>query len=83
VRSKIVALPGALATLQAFVLEHLPGKLLTRDNLRSMSVDNVCGGPFPEVFGFAPSSLESAAAAYLAGSGARARYQRFRNYAGR
>jgi len=82
-KPRIVALPGALATLQAFVLEHLPGKLLTRDNLRSMSVDNVCGGPFPEVFGFAPSSLESAAAAYLAGSGARARYQRFRNYAGR
>jgi uncharacterized protein YbjT (DUF2867 family) len=82
-KPRIVALPDALAAMQAFVLEHLPGKLLTRDNLRSMSVDNVCSGPFPEVFGFAPSTLESAAAVYLDGSGARSRYQRFRNYAGR
>jgi uncharacterized protein YbjT (DUF2867 family) len=80
---RIVALPDALAVLQAFVLEHLPGALITRDNLRSMSVDNVCAGPFPEVFGFQPSSLESAASAYLADPGSRARYQRFRNYAGR
>ncbi len=82
-RPRIVALPAPLATLQALVFEHLPGKLLTRDNLRSMSVDNVCGACFPAVFGFEPSSLESVAAEYLVGTGTRARYQRFRNYAGR
>lgn len=80
---RIVALPDALASLQAFAFEHLPGKLLTRDNLRSMSVANVAGAPFPTVFGFEPSSLESIAAEYLAGTSTRARYQRFRNYAGR
>ena len=80
---RIVALPGALASVQAFVFEHLPGKLLTRDNLRSMSVDNVCAGPFPQVFGFEPSPLEAVVPEYLGGTGSRARYQRFRHYAGR
>jgi uncharacterized protein YbjT (DUF2867 family) len=82
-KRKVIALPDSLARLQAFVFEHLPGKLMTRDNLRSMSVDNVCAGPFPELFGFAPSALESVAPEYLVGSGSRARYQRFRHYAGR
>ncbi len=81
---RVVALPAGIATLQAMVLEHLPGKLLTRDNLRSMSVDNVCAGPFPQVFGFEPAPLEAIAPEYLAGAGSsRARYQRFRAYAGR
>lgn len=82
-KPRIVALPDSLAALQAFVFEHLPGKLLTRDNLRSMSVDNVCSGPFPAVFGFEPAPMESVAAEYLAGTGVRARYQQFRNHAGR
>ena len=82
-KPRIVALPASLATLQALVFEHLPGKLLTRDNLRSMSMDNVCGASFPAVFGFEPSSLESVAAEYLVGTGTRARYKQFRNFAGR
>ena len=80
---RIIALPAGLASLQAFVFEHLPGRLLTRDNLRSMSADNVCAGPFPQLFGFEPSPLEAVAPGYLLGAGSRARYQRFRHYAGR
>ncbi len=80
---RVVALPGALASLQAFVLEHLPGKLMTRDNLRSMSVDNVCAGAFPEAFGFTPSPMEAVVPEYLAGSASRARYSQFRHNTGR
>jgi uncharacterized protein YbjT (DUF2867 family) len=80
---RIVALPAALASLQALVLEHLPGKLMTRDNLRSMSVDNVCAGPFPGVFGFQPSPLEAIILEYLGKTSSRARYPLFRHYAGR
>ena len=81
VRRSIVALPDALAQLQALVFERLPGKLITRDNLRSMSIDNVCAGPFPPVFGFAPACVEVVAPAYL---GAHAsRYDRYRHQAGR
>ena len=79
----IVALPSWGATLQALVLEHLPGKMLTRDNLRSLSVDNVCDAPFPPALGFQPSALEAIAPTYLAGRTARARYNVFRYRAGR
>jgi NADH dehydrogenase len=79
----IVALPHGLAALQAFTLEHLPGKLMTRDNLASMSVDNTCADPFPALFGFRPSPLEAVAPLYLTGADTRARYQRYRDVAGR
>ncbi len=79
----IVALPAGLANLQAFVFEHLPGKLMTRDNLRSMSVDNVASGTFPGIFGFQPAALEAIAPEYLAGTITRARYPRYRHNAGR
>ena len=74
----ILALPDALATLQAFTFEHLPGKIMTRDNLRSMTVDNVAPGPFPPVFGFQPSPLEAVVPEYMAPDLARARYGRYR-----
>jgi uncharacterized protein YbjT (DUF2867 family) len=82
-RRAIVPLPPGLGRLQAAVFEHLPGKLLTRDNLRSLSVDNVCSGPFPRIFGFEPASLEAVAPEYLAGTATRARYPRYRHNAGR
>ena len=54
-RRPIVGLGPSLSMLQAAVLEQLPGSIMTRDNVRSMQVDNVCDCPFPEVFGFAPT----------------------------
>jgi NADH dehydrogenase len=82
-KPRILALPGALARLQAGVLERLPGKVMTRDNLLSMSVPNVCAADFPATFGFRPTPLEAVVPQYLAASLARARYPRYRNYAGR
>ena len=82
-RRAIVGLPGGIATLQALILEHLPGKMLTRDNLKSLSVDNTCANPFPPIFGFQPSRLEAVVPEYLAGRNARARYTLFRYRAGR
>ncbi len=79
----VVPLPAPLAYLQALTLEMLPGSLMTRDNLASMSRPNVCSCPFPAEFGFAPTPLESVAPAYLADTGTRARLDRFRGRAGR
>jgi NADH dehydrogenase len=79
----IFPIPDWAANLQAAVLERLPGKLLTRENLRSMKVDYVCDGPFPEALGFTPAPLEAVAPEYLAGRNARARYNVFRYRAGR
>jgi NADH dehydrogenase len=74
----IVPVGGALATLQALVLEHLPGRLMSRDDLKSMSRDNVCGCPFPAVFGIEPSSLEALAPVWLAPESQRDRYDAMR-----
>ena len=75
-RRLIVGLPDSLAYLQAWVLEMLPGKLLTRDNLLSMRVPSVCDCAFP--FGIQPAALEAVAPAWLAPSGPRERYPQLR-----
>lgn len=62
----VVGLPGPLASLQALALELAPGPtLMSRDNLRSMSVDNVCDAGCTLPFGFVPTALESAIAGCL------------------
>ncbi len=53
----IIGLSDALSCLQAFALELLPGKLLSRDNCDSMKVDNVSSQPFP--FGIEPEGARS------------------------
>lgn len=65
-RRSIVPLSARLSYLQASILEHLPGSLMTRDNLRSMQVDNVCDGAFPRMFGLEPRALETIVPGYLA-----------------
>jgi uncharacterized protein YbjT (DUF2867 family) len=75
-RRAVIGLPDRLAYLQAWVMERLPGKLLTRDNLLSMQVPNVCEAPFP--FGIEPQALEAVAPLYLAPVGPRERYPQFR-----
>ena len=65
------------------VLERMPGTPMSRDNLASMQVDNVCAGPFPPIFGFEPAAMEAIVPEYLRGSVARSRYARYRHYAGR
>jgi NADH dehydrogenase len=81
--TKVVPLPPAAASLQAFFLEHLPGRLMTRDNLASMRVDNVCTDPWPQQLGFLPSCVEAIVPEYLADATSRARYPRYRYFAGR
>lgn len=82
-RRPVVPLPRALGTLQAFVLEHLPGTLMSRDNLASMERDSVCGCAFPAVFGIEPRALEALAPAWLGPDAARSRYDGLRLRGGR
>jgi uncharacterized protein YbjT (DUF2867 family) len=72
----VIGLPDRLSYLQARVMEKLPGRLLTRDNYRSMQVPNVCTGSFP--FNMQPQALEAVAPTYLAPSGPRERYPKLR-----
>jgi len=79
----VIGLPDSLASLQALVLEHLPGRLLSRDNLKSMQTDNVCGCAFPAVFGLTPTPLEAVAPLYIGQRTSRMRYNGLRSRARR
>ncbi|MEO0317593.1 MAG: hypothetical protein RL404_1270 [Pseudomonadota bacterium] len=63
----ILALSDALARLQAFMFEYLPGApLMSRDNLDSMKADNVASGLHPLPPQWHPQPLEAVAPDYLA-----------------
>lgn len=79
----VIGLNDRLSYLQAWAMELLPVKLMTRDNYNSMKIDSVCGCPFPEVFGFEATALEAVVPEYLGQQSARSRYRDFRNRAGR
>ena len=83
-RCLIIGLGPSFSMLQARVFGMLPGKLITPDNVRSMSLPNTTDQPFPPLFGHA-AALENVAPAYLADpvAGGRKRYQQFRDAAGR
>jgi uncharacterized protein YbjT (DUF2867 family) len=80
-RRMIIGLGPRLSVLQARMLELLPVKLMTRDNLLSMQVPSVCAGEFP--FGIAPAALEALAPSWLAPAGPRERYPDLRSHARR
>ena len=62
----VVEMPMVLGRLQATLFECLPGEpLLSRDNLDSLSVDNISDAPMDPVLGVVPTPLESIAPAYL------------------
>src|SRR5262249_14735700 len=79
-RPLVVGLGDGLSKLQAWLMEFTPGPLMTRDNVRSMQVPNVCqqcdDGPLP--FGLVPTPLEATAPSWLAPAGPRERYPKMR-----
>lgn len=79
----IIGLNDTLSYAQAFAMELLPIKLMTRDNVKSMEVDSVTHAPFPAVFGFSPTAMEAVVPEYLGDDTPRAHYERFRSSAGR
>ena len=80
-RRPVIGLNDALSWLQAFSLELLPGKLMSRDNYYSMKVDNVSNEAFP--FGIQPAALAAVIPGYLGQAFPRARYVAYRGHAGR
>jgi uncharacterized protein YbjT (DUF2867 family) len=77
----VIGLNDALSYWQAYFMEWMPVKLLTRDNYYSMKADSVCRCEFP--FGIQPAALEAVAPAWLGQQTPRARYRGFRDRAGR
>jgi NADH dehydrogenase len=69
----LVAVPPAIARLQAKVFERLPGKLLTTDQLEMLGQDNVVSGMLPglEALGITPKPVELIVPSYLSRYAAR------------
>ena len=63
----MIALPMGLVRLQALILEKLPGKLLTRDQLLLLARDNVVTAGMPGLtdLGLVPTPVELVVPAYL------------------
>jgi NADH dehydrogenase len=79
----IVSLPAGLGRLVAMAMERMPGEpLMTRDNLDSMTVDNVSARPVDPDLGIVPASLRALGPS-LYGSGEGARYDAWRAQARR
>lgn len=80
----IVPVGQPLATFMAWCMEWLPGKPLTRDNLRSLSVPSVCAAANALLdLGIRPTPLAEIAPSYLAARSQRGRYDDLRERARR
>lgn len=79
----IVGLNDSLSYAQAFMMECLPIKLMSRDNVRSMQVDSVCNVPLAAELDVTPASLDVVVPEYLLNISQRAAYDGFRSAAGR
>lgn len=83
IQRPIIGLNDRLSYAQAFMMELLPIKLMSRDNVRSMEVDSMSTDPFPAVLGVAPTALEAVIPEYLVNQTPRGAYDRFRSSAAR
>ena len=79
----IIGLNDTLSMAQGFALELMPIKLMTRDNIRSMQVDNVCSKPMAPELNVVPTALEVIVPEYLLDTSPRGAYDAFRSAAGR
>lgn len=63
---RLVEIPGWLAKIQACILEHVPGKPLTHDQLIQLSRDNVAGSlPGLSALGIGATPIEQIVPTYL------------------
>lgn len=70
---------STLTNLMAFVMECLPGRIMTIDNVRSMTIDSVCDANCVFPFAMVPQALEATAPAWLAHRTPRGRYAALRD----
>ncbi|MDO9050170.1 MAG: complex I NDUFA9 subunit family protein [Methylotenera sp.] len=79
----IIGLNDTLSYAQAFMMELLPIKLMSRDNVRSMEIDSVSQKPIAAILGVHTTALEAVIAEYLVDQTSRGAYDRFRSIAAR
>jgi len=79
----IIGLSDKLSYAQAWFMELMPIKLMTRDNVRSMEVDNVSSSPMAKEIALSLTPLNVVMPEYIVNKTPRAAYGRFRTAAGR
>ncbi len=82
-KKPIIGLSDRLSYLQAWFLEWLPVKLMTRDNVRSMEVDSVTSSSMPSEIAYSLTPLEAIVPSYILNKTPRAKYHQYRTAAGR
>ena len=83
VERPIWGMPDSLARLQAFAMEFVPGKPLSRDNLLSMEQNSICDINGFEKLGMTPRSATTWIPRIARGERLRGRFDRYRRVAGR
>jgi len=79
----IIGLPGGIDRLVAMLMELVPGEpMMSRDNIDSMSIDNVSDAPLAPELGITPASLRELGPSLYSG-GIATRFSRLRERAGR
>lgn len=79
----IIGLGPTTSRLFALLMEFMPGKPLSRDNLASLQKDGVCKGSIADVFGIKLTPIEEAVPTYLRSRTSRIKYYRYRERARR
>lgn len=83
VQRPIFGLGKKMSLLQGAVMEYMPIQLLSRDNVKSMFVDNICQQPMANELRVVPTDLQAVISGYLVQNTPRGRYDGFRAAAGR
>jgi uncharacterized protein YbjT (DUF2867 family) len=79
----IIGLNDTLSLAQGFMMELMPIKLMSRDNVRSMEVDNVTNAPIAAELAVTPTAMDAIIGDYLKDANPRGAYDGFRSAAGR
>ena len=79
IKRKIIPLPNAIAKVQAFMMELVPGKPFSRDNYNSLQIDSVCEDGDSQQ----PTSVGKIVPTYLGKMNRQSRLQHYREVARR
>ncbi len=79
IKRNIVGLPDAVAKIQAFFMELVPGKPFSRDNYNSLQVDSICEDCDSKM----PTHVRKIVPTYLGKMNRQSRLQHYRELAGR
>ncbi len=79
----IIGLTDKLSMVQAWLLECLPIKLMSRDNVRSMAIDSVALAPMASEIALSLTPIDAVLPEYIINKTPRGAYDQFRAAAGR